>query len=298
MRDLTAVKDALKKNHQIELPIIAGVREQRDPVQGIRPAWRAAHPLREDRRRRRGEHVDRDCPDSSHPHSLGQARDYIAMAANAEDKGVRIGAVNSNVFQDDDYQLGSVCNPARESVQGARASARMRDIMVARHARLKLWFADGTNYPGQDDLRAARRLAEGCRRLRHSGRISGCCWSTSCSSRRSTPPTCRTGAPACCTARRSAPGPGRGHRPPRAGREHRVHRGPAAEAGRLGGFDFNSRYYADDDLMVGSADPFQLFRITHEVVKAGALAPAAGWRSCSTSATTSSRRSRRRSARS
>jgi L-rhamnose isomerase / sugar isomerase len=48
------------------------------------------------------------------------------------------------------------------------------------------------------------------------------------------------------------------------------------KAGRLGGFDFNSRFYADDDLMVGSADPFQLFRIMHEVVKADALAPAAG----------------------
>ena len=44
-------------------------------------------------------------------------------------------------------------------------------------------------------------------------------------------------------------------------------------AGRLGGFDFNSRFYADDDLMVGAADPFQLFRIMHEVVKAGALYP-------------------------
>ena len=47
-------------------------------------------------------------------------------------------------------------------------------------------------------------------------------------------------------------------------------------AARLGGFDFSSRFYADDDLMVGAADPFQLFRIMHEVVSAGALAPAAG----------------------
>jgi L-rhamnose isomerase/sugar isomerase len=46
--------------------------------------------------------------------------------------------------------------------------------------------------------------------------------------------------------------------------------------GKLGSFDFNSRFYADDDLMVGAADPFQLFRILHEVVKADALRPAAG----------------------
>ena len=47
-------------------------------------------------------------------------------------------------------------------------------------------------------------------------------------------------------------------------------------AGKLGGFDFNSRFYADDDLMVGAADPFQLFRILHEIVRADALRPEAG----------------------
>jgi L-rhamnose isomerase/sugar isomerase len=47
-------------------------------------------------------------------------------------------------------------------------------------------------------------------------------------------------------------------------------------AKKLGGFDFNSRFYADDDLMVGAADPFQLFRIMHELVDADALAPEAG----------------------
>ena len=46
--------------------------------------------------------------------------------------------------------------------------------------------------------------------------------------------------------------------------------------GRLGAFDFNSRFYADDDLMVGAADPFQLFRIMHEIVSQGALDPASG----------------------
>jgi L-rhamnose isomerase len=45
---------------------------------------------------------------------------------------------------------------------------------------------------------------------------------------------------------------------------------------RLGAFDFNSRFYADDDLMVGAADPFQLFRIMYEVVRADALDPSAG----------------------
>jgi L-rhamnose isomerase/sugar isomerase len=47
-------------------------------------------------------------------------------------------------------------------------------------------------------------------------------------------------------------------------------------AGRLGGFDFNSRFYADDDLMVGAADPFQLFRILHEIALADAVGPSSG----------------------
>ena len=63
--------------------------------------------------------------------------------------------------------------------------------------------------------------------------------------------------------------------------------------GKLGAFDFNSRFYADDDLMVGSADPFQLFRIMHEVAKTARWQPIPASRSCSTSATTSSRRSPR-----
>jgi L-rhamnose isomerase / sugar isomerase len=46
-------------------------------------------------------------------------------------------------------------------------------------------------------------------------------------------------------------------------------------AGKLGAFDFNSRYYADDDLIVGSADPFQLFRILFEIVSTGAHRPGA-----------------------
>jgi len=46
--------------------------------------------------------------------------------------------------------------------------------------------------------------------------------------------------------------------------------------GRLGAFDLNSRFYADDDLMVGAADPFQLLRILHEVVRGGGLEPSSG----------------------
>src|ERR1700734_927105 len=208
--------------------------------------------------------------------------DYAALAAYARDAGVRIGTVNSNVFQDDDYKLGSVANP------DPRVRAKALDhlleciaIMDATGSRdLKLWFADGTNYPGQDDPRppGARpaggrgavyaRLGPQQRMLLEYKLFEPSFYTTDV-------PDWGTSLLPC-----HAPGPqaavvvDTGHHAPGTNIEFIV--AVLLRAGRLGGFDFNSRFYADDDLMVGAADPFQLFRIMHEVVKAGALAPARG----------------------
>src|SRR5215468_10869474 len=89
--------------------------------------------------------------------------DYAELAAYARDRGVSIGTVNANVFQDDDYRLGSVANP--DPKVRAKALAHLLEcvnIMDATDsADLKLWFADGTNCPGQDDIAARQdRLAE------------------------------------------------------------------------------------------------------------------------------------------
>ena len=89
--------------------------------------------------------------------------DYAALARYAGDAGVRIGAINTNVFQDPDYMLGSVCHPnPRVRQKAIDHLLECVDIMDATGSRdLKLWFADGTNYPGQDDIRARQdRLAE------------------------------------------------------------------------------------------------------------------------------------------
>ena len=89
----------------------------------------------------------------------------------------------------------------------------------------------------------------------------------------------RTGARRTCTAR--AGGAGRGlprHWAPRPRHEHRVHRHALLRLGKLGSFDFNTRYYADDDLIVGAVNPFELFRIMVEVVRGGGLGVAAGRR--------------------
>ncbi len=116
--------------------------------------------------------------------------DYADLARHAAGLGVGIGAINANVFQDEDYKLGSVTNPD----PGVRAKAlghllECVDIMDATGSKtLKLWFSDGTNYPGQDDIRARQdRLAEALAVV-YAGwaRGSGSCSNTSCSSRPST----------------------------------------------------------------------------------------------------------------
>jgi L-rhamnose isomerase / sugar isomerase len=208
--------------------------------------------------------------------------DYAALAAYARDAGVQIGAVNSNVFQDDDYKLGSVANPdpavRRKAVNHLLECVDIMDATGS--ADLKLWFADGTNYPGQDDIAARQdRLAEALatvyQRLGPDQRMLLEYKLFEPSFYTTDVPDWGTSVLHCI-----ALGPkaqvvvDTGHHAPGTNIEFIV--AVLLRAGRLGGFDFNSRFYADDDLMVGSADPFQLFRILNEVVAADALRPDAG----------------------
>ncbi|MEV7797269.1 L-rhamnose isomerase [Streptomyces sp. NPDC087512] len=208
--------------------------------------------------------------------------DYAALAAHAKDRGLELGAINANVFQEDDYKLGSVCHP--DAAVRRKALAHLMecvDIMDATGSRdLKLWFADGTNYPGQDDVAARQdRLAEALRavyeRLGDDQRIL-------LEYKLFEPAFYTTDVPDWGTAYAHCLKLGdkaqvvvdTGHHAPGTNIEFIV--ALLLREGKLGGFDFNSRFYADDDLMVGAADPFQLFRIMHEVVKNGGLDPAAG----------------------
>ncbi|MFB7344537.1 rhamnose isomerase, partial [Streptomyces hydrogenans] len=147
-------------------------------------------------------------------------------------------------------------------------------------ADLKLWFADGTNYPGQDDIagrqdRLAESLAEVYARLGDDQRIL-------LEYKLFEPAFYTTDVPDWGTAYAHCLKLGpkarvvvdTGHHAPGTNIEFIV--ALLLREGRLGGFDFNSRFYADDDLMAGAADPFQLFRIMHEVVAGGGLDPAAG----------------------
>ncbi|HEX2144272.1 MAG TPA: L-rhamnose isomerase [Glycomyces sp.] len=208
--------------------------------------------------------------------------DYAALAAHAADLGVRIGTINSNTFQDDDYMLGSVCHP--DAAVRRKATAHLLecvDIMDATGSTdLKLWFADGTNYPGQDSIadrqaRLAACLAEVYARLGASQRLL-------LEYKLFEPSFYTTDVPDWGTAYAHCLKLGpkaqvvidTGHHAPGTNIEFIV--AILLREGRLGGFDFNSRFYADDDLMVGSADPFQLFRIMHELALRGVVGADSG----------------------
>jgi L-rhamnose isomerase/sugar isomerase len=280
MRDLTAVKDALK-NHQIELPSWAfGNSGTRFKVFGQPGVPRTPYEKASDAAQ---VHAYTGVAPSMAVHiPWDKVDDYEALAVHAKNNGIRIGTVNSNVFQDDDYKLGSVCNPDPRVRKKALAHLlECVDIMDATgSADLKLWFADGTNYPGQDDISARQdrlaealaavygRLGPGQRMLLEYKLFEPSFYTTDVPDWGTSLLHCQALGPKAMVVVDT------GHHAPGVNIEFIV--ALLLKAGRLGGFDFNSRFYADDDLMVGAADPFQLFRITHEVVKAGALAPAAG----------------------
>jgi len=208
--------------------------------------------------------------------------DYRALADHAAERGVAVGAINSNVFQDDDYKLGSVTNPdprvRRKATDHLLDCVAIMDKTGSRD--LKLWFSDGLNYPGQDNLaRRQDRLAEALRevydRLGDDQRML-------VEYKLFEPAFYATDIPDWGTAFAHCVELGpkaqvvidTGHHAPGTNIEFIV--SFLLRQKRLGAFDFNSRFYADDDLMVGAADPFQLFRIMHEIVRADALKPEAG----------------------
>ncbi|WAU83633.1 L-rhamnose isomerase [Streptomyces sp. Qhu-G9] len=204
-----------------------------------------------------------------------RVEDYAALAKHAEERGLKLGAINSNTFQDDDYKLGSICHPdAAVRRKAVDHLLECVDIMDATGSKdLKLWFADGTNYPGQDDIRERQdRLAEGLARVYER---LGDDQRMLLEYKFFEPAFYATDVPDWGTAYAHCLKLGpkaqvvvdTGHHAPGTNIEFIV--ATLLREGKLGAFDFNSRFYADDDLMVGAADPFQLFRIMYEVIRGG-----------------------------
>ena len=208
--------------------------------------------------------------------------DYDALRRHAEDRGIRIGTINSNVFQDDGYKLGSLTNPD-ERVRAKAIAHHLEciDIMRATSApALKIWLPDGTNYPGQDSIRERQdRLADSLSQIYAAldddqllvleyKFFEPAFYHTDV-------PDWGTSLVHCLSlGERAKVVLDTGHHAPGTNIEFIV--AQLVRLGRLGAFDFNSRFYADDDLIVGAADPYQLFRIMNEIVAAGALAPDSG----------------------
>jgi L-rhamnose isomerase/sugar isomerase len=205
--------------------------------------------------------------------------DYAELGSYAGEQGVRLGTINSNTFQDDDYKLGSLTH-ADPSVRAKAVQHNLDCIEVMNRTGsrdLKIWLADGTNYPGQGDIRARQDwLAEGLRtiydQLADDQRLV-------LEYKFFEPAFYHTDVPdwgtsyAHCTALgdRAMVCLDTGHHAPGTNIEFIV--AQLLRLGRLGSFDFNSRFYADDDLIVGAADPYQLFRIMVEVVRGGGYGP-------------------------
>jgi L-rhamnose isomerase/sugar isomerase len=208
------------------------------------------------------------------PWDKPEDNDYVAMREYAEALGICIGAVNPNVFQDEAYRLGSLGNPSPATRELALDHLiECCDIMVkTRSDILSLWFADGTNYAGQDSLRGRkRRFEEGLRttytHLPHDGRMlieykffEPAFYSTDI-------PDWGTAYAMCLKL-----GPQAqvlvdlGHHASGVNIEQIV--AFLLDEGRLGGFHFNNRKYADDDLIVGSVNPYELFLIYNELAGA------------------------------
>lgn len=206
--------------------------------------------------------------------------DYDALNRHAQDLGVGLGTINSNTFQDDVYKFGSLTHvdPAVRQ-QAIDHHFECIDVMHATGSRdLKIWLADGTNYPGQGDIRGRQdRLAESLAKI--YARL-GDAQRLVLEYKFFEPAFYHTDVPDWGTSYAHTLALGEkakvcldtGHHAPGTNIEFIV--AQLLRLGKLGSFDFNSRFYADDDLIVGAADPYQLFRIMYEVIRGDGLNPA------------------------
>jgi len=189
----------------------------------------------------------------------------------AERYGVKIGAINPNVFQDQIYKHGSLGNPDSQIRQAAlQHILDCIEIATATSSRdISLWFADGSSYPGTANIRQRRRwfedgLAEAHRNLEPNQRLlveykpfepafyhtDIADWGMSLLMARNAGPQAKVLVDT-------------GHHYQAQNIEQIV--AWLLSENMLGGFHFNDRRYADDDLTLGSIDPYQTFRIFHEI---------------------------------
>jgi L-rhamnose isomerase/sugar isomerase len=201
--------------------------------------------------------------------------DYDALGEYARERGIRIGAVNPNLFQDVAYKLGSITHPD----PGVREMALAHMIECCEIMQktgstlLSLWFADGTNYAGQDSIPERKRRMEAALRATYEHLPANA--RMLIEYKFFEPAFYHTDladwgmayATALKLGERAQVLVDTGHHAQGTNIAHIV--AFLLDEGRLGGFHFNARRYADDDLIVGSSNPQELFEIYNELVDAG-----------------------------
>jgi len=199
-----------------------------------------------------------------------------ALAGAAAARGLRIGSINPNVFEDQRYRFGSVTSE-REDVRRRAVDHLLDSVRLGAAVGsevLTLWFADGTNYPGQANVVERKHRMQSALREVHEAMPEAmrmlveykpfepafyhtdiADWGMAAAFARHAGPNARVLVDT-------------GHHLPGQNIEHVV--AFLADEGRLGGFHFNDFHYADDDLTSGSIDPYRLFRILLAIVEAEA----------------------------
>lgn len=202
--------------------------------------------------------------------------DYRALAQEARDLGVEIGSINPNLFQDPDYKLGSIAHP--DPRVRAKAMTHLAECVATLRATgsrvLSLWFADGTNYPGQDSFRRRKAavlaslrevyslLPDDALMLLEYKPFEPAFYHTDIADWGMAHSFCQKLGPKAKVL------VDLGHHLPGANIEHLV--AFLLDEGSMGGFHFNNRKYADDDLTTGSINPYEVFLIQHEIVSSAA----------------------------
>src|ERR1700751_778174 len=201
-----------------------------------------------------------------------ESQDPLRVKRAAEKIGLKLGAVNPNIFQDQIYKYGSLCNRDANARKAALThildSVKIAKQISSRY--LSLWFADGSNYPGQANIRWRKRGMTQC--LSEVAKALNADQVMLVEYKPFEPAFYHTDLAdwgmAYVVAKEVGPQAkvlvDTGHHYVTQNIEQIV--AWLLDEGMLGGFHLNDRRYADDDLTLGSIDPYQIFRIFHEIL--------------------------------
>lgn len=189
--------------------------------------------------------------------------------------GVKAGSINPNLFQSQEYKFGSIANPDA-GVRKAALDHLLESVKIGKalgSRDISLWIADGSNYPGSQSIRRRIGWMEEVLKATHDAMDDT--QRMLVEYKPFEPAFYHTDIAdwgmalhlACVAGPRAAVLVDTGHHYPGTNIEQIVAWLLHTES--LGGFHFNDRKYADDDLTLGSIDPYQLFRIFHEIVSTG-----------------------------